>query len=158
MQLSAKKISNFTQRELNEGEPVTEKTEVAIVYSKNELHIGIWCYDNEPEKIVAKEMSRDFNWDVDDNFEIIISPFNDNRNGYLFVTNPNGALADVWVGDEGKDFNKDWNGVWDVAVERNDQGWSRLYELERISLAGRLTGLEDIEQKTKIELLPFVSL
>ena len=77
---TAKKISNFTQRELYEGEPVTEKTEVAIVYSKNELHIGIWCYDNEPEKIVAKEMTRDFNWGVDDNFEIIISPFNDNRN------------------------------------------------------------------------------
>ncbi len=191
------KISNFTQRELNQGEPVTEKTEVAIIYSRNEIHIGIWCYDNEPEKIVAKEMSRDFNWEVDDNFEIIISPFNDNRNGYLFVTNPNGALADVWVGDEGKDFNKDWNGVWDVAVERNDQGWfaemvipfstlkfkkessqvwainfernirrkneqvlwqgwSRLYELERISQAGKLTGLENIEQKTKIELLPYL--
>jgi hypothetical protein len=194
---TAKKISNFTQRELHQGEPVTEKTEVAIVYSRNELHIGIWCYDNEPEKIVAKEMSRDFNWDVDDNFEIIISPFNDNRNGYLFVTNPNGALADVWVGDEGKDFNKDWNGVWDVAVERNDQGWFaemvipfstlkfkkestqvwainfernirrkkeqvlwqgwyRLYELERISQAGKLTGLENIEQQTKIELLPYL--
>ncbi len=193
--LSAKKVSNFTQRELNEGEPVTEKTEVAIVYSKNEMHIGIWCYDSEPDKLVAKEMSRDFNWSVDDNFEVIISPFNDNRNGYLFVTNPNAALADVWVGDEGKDFNKDWNGVWDVAVERNDQGWfaemvipfstlkfkkdssqiwainfernirrkkeqvmwqgwSRLYELEMISKAGRLTGLENIEQKTKIELNP----
>jgi len=194
---SAKKISNFTQRELNEGEPVTEKTEVAIVYSKNEMHIGIWCYDREADKIVSKEMSRDFNWGVDDNFEVIISPFNDNRNGYLFVTNPNGALADVWVGDEGKDFNKDWNGVWDVAVDRNDQGWfaemvipfstlkfkkestqvwainfernirrkneqvmwqgwSRLYELETISKAGRLTGMEDIEQKTKIELNPYV--
>ena len=43
-------------------------------------------------------MSRDFNWEVDDNFEVIISPFNDNRNGYLLVTNPNGALADVWEG------------------------------------------------------------
>ena len=191
------KISNFTQRELSEGEPVTEKTEVAILYSRNELHIGIWCYDSEPDKIVSKEIARDFNWDVDDNFEIIISPFNDNRNGYLFVTNPNGALADVWVGDEGKDFNKDWNGVWDVAVERNDvgwfaemwipfstlkfkkdrtqlwainfernirrkkeqvlwQGWSRLYELELISKAGKLTGLENIEQKTKVELLPYL--
>jgi len=194
---NAKKISNFTQRELNEGEPVTENTEVAIIYTKNEIHIGIWCFDREPDKIVSKEMSRDFNWDVDDNFEIIISPFNDNRNGYLFVTNPNGALADVWVGDEGKEFNKDWNGVWDVAVEINDQGWfaemvipfstlkfkkentqvwainfernirrkkeqvlwqgwSRLYELESISLAGRLTGLENIEQKTKIELNPYL--
>jgi len=193
----AKRISNFTQRELNEGEPASEKTEVAIVYSQNELYVGIWCYDSEPDKLVFKQMERDFDWTVDDNFEIIISPFNDNRNGYLFVTNPNAALADVWIGDEGKDFNKNWNGVWDVAVERNDegwfaemvipfstlkfkkdskqvwainfernirrkkeqvlwQGWSRLYDLEKISKAGTLTGIENIEQKTKIELVPYV--
>ena len=74
-------------------------------------------------------MIRDFSWDSDDNIKIMLSPFNDNRSGYLFVTNPNGALADVWVSNAGvkekagNDFNIDWNGVWDVAVQRNEQGW-----------------------------------
>jgi len=116
-------IENFTQREQNEGMSATEKTRIAVVYNKNEMYIGIWCFDSEPDKISAQQMSRDFSWGSDDNIEILISPFNDNRNGYLFVTNPNGALADVWVGDEGKDFNKDWNGVWDVVVQKNEQGW-----------------------------------
>lgn len=190
-------INNFTQREQNEGEPATERTKVAVVYSDIHLYIGVWCYDSEASKIIARQMQRDFSWRSDDNFEIIVSPFNDNRNGYLFVTNPNGAMADVWVGDEGEDFNKDWNGVWDVATtvtdkgwfaefvipfstlkfkgestqvwginfERNIrrkneqvlwQGWTRNFDLERISQAGTLSGLKDIKQGTKIELMPYL--
>ena len=190
-------IENFTQREQNEGEPATEKTMVKVVYNKNAIYFGIWCFDNEPEKISAQKMSRDFSWRSDDNFEIIISTFNDDRNGYLFVTNPNGAKADVLIGDEGREFNKDWNGIWDVATEKTKdgwfiemkipfstfkfkknrsqfwginfernvrrkkeqlmwQGWSRLYEIETISQSGKLVGIQDIEQETKIEIKPYV--
>ena len=190
-------IENFTQREQNEGEPATEKTRIAVIYSTNEIYFGIWCFDSEPDKISAQQMARDFRWSSDDNIEIMISTFNDNRNGYLFVTNPNGAMTDVWVGDEGKSFNKDWNGVWDVVVERNEQGWfaemvipfstlkfkkdssqiwginfernirrkkeqlmwqgwSRLYDVEKISQGGKLAGINNIKQGTKIELKPYV--
>lgn len=37
----ARHIHNFTQRELNVGEPGTERTEVAIVYTA-ETFIGFW--------------------------------------------------------------------------------------------------------------------
>ncbi len=190
-------IENFTQREQNQGDTATEKTKVMVIYNTNQIYFGIWCYDSEPDKISAQQMERDFNWGSDDNFEIMISPFNDNRNGYLFVTNANAALADVQVGDEGKEWNKNWNGVWDVAVNRNDkgwfaeivipfstlkfkkeeiqtwginfernirrkkeqilwQGWSRLYDVEKISQGGKLIGLENIKQGTKFEFNPYV--
>ncbi len=116
-------IINFTQREQNEGAPPTEKTKVSVVYTTNEIYFGIWCYDSEAGRISAKQMSRDFDWGSDDDFEIMISPFNDNRNGYLFVINPNGAMADVWLGEEGHDYNVDWNGIWDTKVTRDDKGW-----------------------------------
>jgi len=194
----AVKISNFTQRELNEGEPATERTEVAIVYSTNVMHIGFWGYDSDSKSISAQKMERDFRWGTDDNFEIIISTFNDNRNGYLFVINPNGARADVLIANEGEGFNRSWNGVWDVATtitedgwfaeiqipfsslkfkkqdsltwainfERNIrrkkeqimwQGWSRIFEIEKISQAGKLSGLNNIKAKSKVELKPYVS-
>ncbi len=38
----AMRISNFTQRELYEGEPATEKTGAAIVYNTNVMDSGIW--------------------------------------------------------------------------------------------------------------------
>ena len=194
----AVKISNFTQRELNEGEPATERTEVAIVYSTNVMYIGFWGYDSDAASISAQKMERDFHWGTDDNFEIIMSTFNDNRNGYLLVINPNGARADVLISNEGEGFNRSWNGVWDVATtitdegwfaeiqipfstlkfkksdslnwginfERNIrrkkeqimwQGWSRIFEIEKISQAGKLTGLNNIKAKNKVEIKPYVS-
>ncbi len=194
----ANKISNFTQRELTEGAPATEKTEVAILYDENNLYIGFWGYDSEPDKIIALKMERDFRWGSEDNFEVIISPFDDNRNGYLFVINPNGAMADVLITDEGKGTNRSWNGIWDVQTTVNDsgwfaeiiipfstfkfpdsnnqvwainfernirrkreqllwQGWSRNYELEMISKAGKLVGLKNISAKNLFEFKPFVS-
>lgn len=115
-------VTNFTQREPAEGEQPSEQTKVAILYDQHNIYFGIWCYDSQPDKISAKKMNRDFNWGSDDNIEIMISPFNDNRNGYLFITNPNGAMADVWLGNGGGN-NTDWNGVWDVRVTRDKNGW-----------------------------------
>ncbi len=118
----AQHISNFTQRDLNFGEPVTERTEVAVLYDNNTLYLGIWCYQKDASKIVAKNMNRDFDYETDDNFQTVISPFDDNRTGYLFVINPNGARADIQVYG-GEDGNEDWNGVWDAKTTVTDKGW-----------------------------------
>ncbi len=118
---NAMKISNFTQRELNFGQPASEKTQVAVAYDKNNLYFGIWCYQKEA-KITAKFLSPDFNIWADDNFRIMISPYDDNRTGYMFVVNPNGARADFLIfGPE--DGSMDWNGVWDARATITDSGW-----------------------------------
>ena len=118
----AQHISNFTQRELDYGKPITENTEVAILYNKHTLFIGVWCYQKDIKKITTKNMNTDFSYWSDDNFQVMISPFNDNRNGYLFVVNPNGARADIQIFG-GEDGNEDWNGVWDVKTQITDKGW-----------------------------------
>jgi hypothetical protein len=114
-------VTNFTQRELDFGKAATEQTKVAVVYDELALYIGVWCYQSK-EKIVAKFLQRDFEYDTEDNFEVIISPFNDKRNGYLFIINPNGARADLLVsGQESSNIN--WNGVWDTRTLITDEGW-----------------------------------
>lgn len=120
---SAQKITNFTQRELDLGQPVTEKTEVAILIDDEYMYIGVWCYDREPEKIIAKEMRRDFAFDLDDNFIVIIDTYLDRRNGFQFVINPNGARADLQTFNNGSSSNQFWNGVWDVKTQITDKGW-----------------------------------
>lgn len=115
-------INNFTQRDLDFGQAITEKTEVAVIYDKNALYIGVWCYQKDVNTIVAKNMNRDFDYETDDNFQVLISPFDDNRNGYLFVINPNGARTDIQVYG-GEDGNEDWNGVWDTKTTITDKGW-----------------------------------
>jgi len=114
-------INNFTQRELDFGKPSTEATKVAIVYDKLALYIGVWCYQHA-ESIRAKYMQRDFLYSEDDNFQVALSPFNDRRNGYLFVINPNGARADLLISGN-EEANTDWNAVWDVRTIVNNEGW-----------------------------------
>jgi hypothetical protein len=139
--LKAMHISNFTQRELNVDQPGTERTEVAIVYTEKTLYIGIWCYDGEPHKLVAKELKRDFDHSIDDNFEVIIDTYNDKRNGFLFVTNPNGAREDAQVLDNGANVNKDYNGVWNVKTTITSEGWFAEFEIPFYTLKFR-TGIQ----------------
>jgi len=130
----AEKVSNFTQRELHEGLPATERTDVAVLYDKKNLYVGVWCYDNQPDKIVASQMKRDFNYGTDDNFQIIIDTYGDSRNGYLFITNPNAARTDILISQNGQRSNSDWNGVWNVKTTRTAQGWFAEFEIPFSSL------------------------
>jgi hypothetical protein len=113
--------SSFIQKELDYGKPATQQTKVAVVYDKLAIWFGIWCY--QPKKSIrAKFMQRDFDYDQDDNFKIAISTFDDKRNGYLFIINPNGARADLLIsGNEAA--NIDWNGVWDCKTSVTTEGW-----------------------------------
>ena len=117
----AGRISNFTQRELDFGAPAGERTEVAVLFDAEALYVGLWAFDSEPSEIRANEMSRDFEWNAEDAFEVVLDPFDDDRNGYLFVTNPNGARADALLASG--DRNEDWDGVWDVRTRRTGEGW-----------------------------------
>jgi hypothetical protein len=119
----APRISNFTQRELEENEPATEKTEVAVLFTKIDLYIGIWCFDTAPDRIIAQKMSWDFDYGTEDNFEIVLDTYGDRRNAYFLVINANGAQYDSLITDNGRKSNSDWNGVWYVATKRTDQGW-----------------------------------
>lgn len=119
----APRISNFTQRELAENQPATEKTEVAILYTRTELLVGVWCFDAEPGKISAQKMKWDFDTETEDTFAVVLDTYQDKRNAYWFIINPLGAQFDALVMDNGRKTNADWNGVWHVATTRTDQGW-----------------------------------
>jgi hypothetical protein len=53
--------SDFVQLEPEQGKPATEKTEVRVSYDEKNIYIGISCFDQSPEKIVANQMC----WDAD---------------------------------------------------------------------------------------------
>jgi len=54
-------ISDFLQREPDEGKPPTEKTEIRILYDDEALYFACRMYDREPSKIVARLARRDGN-------------------------------------------------------------------------------------------------
>jgi hypothetical protein len=116
--------TDFVQREPDTAQPASERTEIRVVYTPQMLYIGIRALDAEPEKVIAREMQRDEPLWRDDAIDILIDTFDDDRNAYLFETNPNGARTDALITDEGRDFNLQWDGVWDVGARRTHEGWS----------------------------------
>ncbi len=115
--------TGFTQRELIEGAPPTERTEVRIVYDEDNLYIGVSCLDSNPRGIIHNELQRDVKLESDDSFTFVLDPSDSKRNGYFFAINPNGARHDgFFYGSEL--INSDWDGVWDASAEITSEGWS----------------------------------
>lgn len=118
-------INDFLQQEPVPGNTPSLKTEFRIIYDNENLYIGVMCYDDEPDKIIAREMKWDGFISADDNIKIIFDTFNDDRSAYWFGTNPLGAQNDALLtGFEMKDFNEDWDGVWEVECAILENGWS----------------------------------
>lgn len=129
----AEVIDSFTQQEPAEGAPATERTEVRVLYDARNFYIAVHAFDSNPAGTIATEMRRDSPRLLDeDNFQVILDTFRDSRSGYMFVTNPLGAKLEQQVFEEGggsargavSNINRDWDGVWDVAVQRTTDGWT----------------------------------
>ena len=114
---------DFIQREPVEGENVSERTVVGILYDADNIYFGVKCFDSEPDKIIAREMRRDADMDDDDHFSIVIDTYHDHRSAYYFTVNPNGSRRDAVLANEGRNYNSAWDGIWICKARKNDEGW-----------------------------------
>ncbi len=116
-------ISDFIQQEPREGQPATEKTEAWIFFDDENLYVCARNWNSQPARQIANELRRD-NGNIlgNDNFTFVIDPLYDKRNGYMFQTNPLGALRDMTITDDQQ--NSAWNGIWYVKTADFDQGWT----------------------------------
>ncbi len=115
-------VTDFVQREPNNGQPVSERTEVFYLYDENYLYIGIRCYD-DPDGVVGREMARNANLSNDDRVQIILDTHLDGRNAYWFQIGPRGSIGDAIISGNGQGFNKDWQGLWDGRASIRPHGW-----------------------------------
>ncbi|HSG82184.1 MAG TPA: DUF5916 domain-containing protein [Gemmatimonadota bacterium] len=187
-------IGGFTQRDPDEGEPATERTEAWVLYDDGALYVGVRAYDSEPDKIVGQLTRRD-QYSSSDWIIISIDSYYDRRTAFEFRVNPAGVERDSYRFD---DTNSDdsWNAVWDVKTSVDEQGWvaefriplsqlrfSRSPEqvwgfnitrtIQRknetdmwkpiskdaagwVSEYGDLAGLNGIQPKRRLEILPYV--
>jgi len=134
-------ITDFIQQEPREGTPATEKTDAWIFFDDGSLYISARCWDSHPEREIANELRRD-NGNVlgNENFTFVIDPLHDRRNGYLFQTNPLGALRDMVVTDDQQ--NSSWNGIWFVKTGRFERGWTLEVEIPFKTLRYRGNGAQ----------------
>lgn len=136
--VGAQPLSGFVQNEPMDGDPVTERTEVRILYDDNAVYFGMWLYDSDPSAIVFGETRRDADLTDTDAVLIVLDTYLDRQNGFVFGTTPAGIEYDGQVTKEGEGgfggnmrqqrgsgggFNLNWDGSWEVATSRSELGW-----------------------------------
>jgi hypothetical protein len=120
----AQPATDFIQQNPQTGQPSTENTEVRLLYDDENLYVGVYCFDSAgPAGLVVNRVNRDFSGFDDDGFGILLDTFEDNRNGFIFNTNPQGAKSDSQVGSDGNSYNKDWDAIWHVKSKITEAGW-----------------------------------
>src|SRR5918994_3867012 len=50
---AAPTIGPLTQRQPEEGRPPTERTDVTLLYDRNQLYVGVVAYDSEPRRVIG---------------------------------------------------------------------------------------------------------
>jgi len=81
----------------------TERTELRIVFDSANLYIGVYCYDSVPLKISGNSMVHDGVGEgkADDVVRVLLDPFQDKRNAYVFIFDPKGPSVRNLCGSPG---------------------------------------------------------
>jgi hypothetical protein len=120
--MQAPAADDFLQKLPRNGAPATEKTVARFAFDEDNLYIGVWCDESEPDKILIKDLKEDFDFMSTDLVQIFIDSLHDRRTGFTFVVNAAGARRDSQVSISGS-ANQDWDGVWDAKVTHGDGVW-----------------------------------
>ena len=97
----------------------TFPTIVKVLVDQKNIFIGVKCFDNEPDAVVAFSKARDSELEDEDHIKLILDTYGDGRNGYIFAINPFGARYDALVSRNGEDENPNWDGAWDARTQFN---------------------------------------
>jgi hypothetical protein len=115
-------VTDFTQREPQEGAPATERTEVRVLYDDDALYVGARLYDRSPDSTRAQLARRD-RITSSDRFLVFLDCYHDRRTGFFFGINAAGTLYDGTLYND--DWTSDtWDGVWEGKTYRDSLGWS----------------------------------
>jgi hypothetical protein len=120
----ASPLSDFVQMEPEGGKTATEKTEVWVAFDQRNVYVSFRAWESHPERMIANEMRRDSNnIRQGDCVGFSLDTFFDHRNALQFEASPIGARTDGQSTNE-RQYNADWNPVWDLAVGKFEGGWT----------------------------------
>lgn len=143
------RVDAFVQREPDDGEPATQRTEVYLGYDRDNLYAVYLAFDTNPSGIRANLAPRE-NINNDDSVGLTIDTFNDQRSAYSFRVSPLGVQWDARWNEVARtpEFDTSWEAVWRSEGELNDQGY-----MARMVIPLRSLRFPDMEnQQWRIQL------
>jgi hypothetical protein len=118
-------LAPYTQVEPEAGAVATERTETWVAFDQENVYVAFRVWDTQMDRLVATEMRRDNGniWSGNDIIVFIFDTFDDRRSSVSFTVNALGGRSDGQVINE-RQYNADWNPVWDLKTGRFDGGWT----------------------------------
>jgi hypothetical protein len=113
---------HFRQRDPDEGQPATERTEIRVLYDETALYVGARLYDTEPSAISTRLSTRDASPDSD-SITLYLDPRHDHRTGVQFTVTAAGVQGDAAISND-TFTDQSWDAVWSSAVWHDAEGWS----------------------------------
>jgi len=137
-------VTDFIQREPDDGSPSTQRTEVYVAYDQTNFYAVFLAFDNQPEQVRANLSPRE-NIDNDDIVGVLIDTFNDQRTGYAFRSSPFGVQSDGrWQEvSETPRLDTSYEAVWDSDGQVTDQGY-----MVKLAIPMRTLRFPEIDQQT----------
>ncbi|MEO8945337.1 MAG: DUF5916 domain-containing protein [Gemmatimonadaceae bacterium] len=127
---AATPITRFTQRQPQEGQPATQRTEIRILYDDEAIYIGARMYDSLGAKGIRAPLARrdqllpgngnngTFNSLTSDKLVIDLDPYHNHIDEAWFEVNPAGVKGDQFDGDPS------WDPIWEAATTVDSLGWT----------------------------------
>ena len=113
---------DFIQHRPDCGDPMSEPTEIRILYDDRAMYIGLIMHDSSPESFTRVLTPRD--WDVMSEWiGIWLDTFNDDNNCYMFFVSVENVQQDARLCEVGG-WDNSWDAVWESGTATTDSGWT----------------------------------
>jgi len=119
--------TGFVQLLPDEGKPVTERSEVRVLYGDDALYVGFRAYDTDSSAIEG-QLTRRARESFSDWVHVAIDSYNDKRTAFQFGVNLRGVKQDTYRYDDTRQ-DPDWDAIWDVATTVDQHGWTAEFRI-----------------------------
>ncbi|MDW8210867.1 MAG: DUF5916 domain-containing protein [Cytophagales bacterium] len=123
----AEKATDFFQHFPFDSSYANAKTEVRLTYDEQFIYIGAICYNELQGSYLISSLRRDYRGPAYDGFTVVIDPFCDRTNGFVFGVSPFGVQREGLVANGGatsSDLSLSWDNKWYVETRLHPQGWT----------------------------------
>ena len=125
-------ITEFVQRQPEDGAPATERTDVYVAYDSANIYLGFYAHYSDPRMLRANRTDRDQAAQRDDTVSVYFDPFLDQQRAYVFTVNGYGVQNDSILGSgrRGGGFGRGRRPSSNPAgptLPRGDDSWDALY-------------------------------
>ena len=126
---NAARITEFVQREPQDGAPATEDTDIYLAYDDSNLYLAFHAKYDDPGIMRANRVDRDRAGFGDDTISVYFDTFLDQQRAYVFSVNGYGVQGDSIVGGRGGGGGGGggFGGGGRGGVPRGDRSWDALF-------------------------------